>query len=160
MNSTISAGTKGTNATRLLCQICARPLTAARQISESKIREGLVHQCHVHFGALSGHVWLILVKIARWQNLIPSFHGLRWGGGQGTQSKERKGSNFASQRSPNAYNLKIWVSPSGNLAIDEPSWHQGPGEEGAALCPRHVHHGGRLHALLGALWHRLFSEWA
>ena len=42
--------------------------------------------------------------------------------------------------------------------IYEPSWHQGPGEEGASLGPRHVHHGGRLHALLGALGHRLLSE--
>ena len=42
----------------------------------------------------------------------------------GAQSKERKGYNFAAQRSgaivqkrkgPNTYNLKIWLSPSGNL---------------------------------------------
>ena len=35
---------------------------------------------------------------------------------------------------------------------------QGAGEEGAALGPRHVHHGGRLHALLGALGHRILGE--
>ena len=44
--------------------------------------------------------------------------------GVGAQSGERKGSNFAAQRSgaivkkpegPNAYNLKILLSPSGNL---------------------------------------------
>ena len=40
---TISADTKGTVTTRLLCQICARPLTAARQISESKIRDEIIN---------------------------------------------------------------------------------------------------------------------
>ena len=44
--------------------------------------------------------------------------------GVGTQSKDRKGSNFAAQRSraivqmpegPNTYDLKIWLKPSGNL---------------------------------------------
>ena len=43
--------------------------------------------------------------------------------GVGAQSKERKGSNFAAQRSgaivqkpegPNTHDLKIWLSPSGN----------------------------------------------
>ena len=43
--------------------------------------------------------------------------------GVGAQSKERKGSNFAAQRSgaivqkpkgPNTYNLNIWLLPSGN----------------------------------------------
>ena len=46
----------------------------------------------------------------------------------GAQSKERKGSNFAVQCSgaivqkpegPNTNNLKIWLSPSGNLAFVE-----------------------------------------
>lgn len=35
---------------------------------------------------------------------------------------------------------------------------QVPGEEGAPLGPRHVHHGGRLHALLGALGYRILGE--
>ena len=43
--------------------------------------------------------------------------------GMAAQSKERKGSNFATQlcgaivqkpEGPNTYNLKIWLSPSGN----------------------------------------------
>ena len=58
-------------------------------------------------------------KVARWQNVIPSFSWIAPGlEGVGAQSKERKGSNFAAQRSgaivqkperPNAYNLKIWL---------------------------------------------------
>ena len=49
--------------------------------------------------------------------------------GVGAQSKERKGSNFAAQRSgaivqkpkgPNTYDLKIWLFfPSGNHGIDQ-----------------------------------------
>ena len=36
-------------------------------------------------------------KVARWQNLIPSFAWSvpEWRAGQGAQCKERKGSNFA-----------------------------------------------------------------
>ena len=60
-------------------------------------------------------------KVTRWQNLIPSFPWIMQG--WRAQSKESKGSNFAAQHSgaivqkpkgPNTYDLKIWLSPSGN----------------------------------------------
>ena len=35
----IPADTKGATSTRLLCQICARPLTRVREASERKIKE-------------------------------------------------------------------------------------------------------------------------
>ena len=41
------------------------------------------------------------------------FLGLCQGGGRGAQSKERKGS--FKPKGPKSYNLKIWLSPSGNL---------------------------------------------
>ena len=66
--------------------------------------------------------------------------------GVGAQSKERKGSNFAAQRSgaivqkpegPNMNDLKIWLSPSGNhdvkgsrrLPIHDTTAKQTRGEE-------------------------------
>ena len=62
------------------------------------------------------------LKVARWQNLIPSFPCTP---SSLAQSKERKGKIFAVQLSgvidqkpegPNTYDLKIWLSPSGNHA--------------------------------------------
>ena len=61
----------------------------------------------------------ISCSVARWQNLIPSSPWIAPGWrAWGAQSKERKGSNFAAQRSraivqkpegPNTYDLTIWL---------------------------------------------------
>ena len=64
---------------------------------------------------------LCCCKVARWQNLIPSFPWIAPGWrGVGAKSKERKGSNFAAQRTgtgaivqkpegPNTYDPKFWL---------------------------------------------------
>ena len=66
------------------------------------------------------------LKVARWQNLIPSFPWIApvwraWG----RNPRKRRDQIFAAQRSgaivqkpegPNTYDLKIWLSPYGNHA--------------------------------------------
>ena len=60
-------------------------------------------------------------KVARWQNLISIFLGLRQGGGRGMQSKERKGRDQILQRSivePLLQARRAKRLQSKNLAID------------------------------------------
>ena len=96
------------------------------------------------------------VKVARWQNLIPSFPWIvpgwrAWG------RHPRKGRDQILQRSvaeplpedprANTYDIKIWLSPSGNL---DPVDHLADGKgghvepAGPGLVPRRVIYGKSL----------------
>ena len=73
------------------------------------------------------------VSVARWQNLIPSFPWIApgrraWGRNpmkgrdQILERSVAEPKSFKSEgpKWPNAYNLKIWISPSGNLVAGQP----------------------------------------
>ena len=65
-----------------------------RLVSVGDVRDDLGHVLAVL--AVGSGGGLIVSKVARWQNLIPSFPWIAPGWrGIGAQSKERKGSNFA-----------------------------------------------------------------